>query len=426
MSSKRVLFLAGIAGNVLEWYDFIIYGYFASIFAQLFFPVSDPASSLILSFSAFAVGFFARPLGALFIGYIGDRKGRKPALLVSIILMAIPSLLMIFLPTYHSIGIIAPIILTLLRILQGFSAGGEYTTSVAFLLEHSPKERRALWSSINLFGAIFGILLGSLSATLLYHSLSEEALKNYGWRIAYLPTLLLAYVGYVIRRHTYETPDFIKEKLSPMKGFPLIQALMEYPRAFFLTLILSMVQGVAFYILFVYLATYFSRYFGISSDKALFSNTLAMALLNLLILPCAYLSDLFGRRPFFILSLFLYTVFAFPLIHFFIPKGYPYMLLSHLVLAAVSGFFMSILPVTLAELFPVKIRSTSFSVLYNVSLALFGGTAPMLATYFIEKKGILSFPGLYLSLVCALALLIVILFLPETHPLKAKGLPQRS
>lgn len=426
MPSKRALFLTGIVGNTLEWYDFVIYGYFASIFANLFFPVSDPAVSLILSFSAFAVGFFARPLGALFIGYIGDKKGRKPALLVSIILMAIPSVFMIFLPTYSSIGIFAPIFLTLLRIFQGFSVGGEYTTSVAFLLEHSPKDRRAIWSSVNLFGAIFGILFGSLSATLLHHFLPKDTLHAYGWRIAYLPTLLLAYIGYVIRKHTYETPAFIKEKLSPMRGFPLIQALKEHPKAFLLTLVLSMVQGIAFYILFVYMATYLSRYYGISADKALFSNTMAMALLNLLILPCAYLSDLFGRKPFFILSLFLYSALAFPLTHFLFPKGYYYMLISHLLLAAVSGFFMSILPVTLAELFPVRIRSTSFSVLYNISLALFGGTAPMVATYFIEKKGILSFPGLYLSLVCVFALLVVVLFLPETHPLKTKDFPQRS
>ncbi|MGB9762338.1 MAG: MFS transporter [Caldimicrobium thiodismutans] len=426
MSSKRVLFLAGIVGNILEWYDFVIYGYFASLFAKLFFPISDPAVSLILSFSAFAIGFFARPLGALFIGYIGDKKGRKPALLVSISLMAISSLLIIFLPTYSTLGIIAPLSLTLLRIIQGFSAGGEYTTSVAFLLEHSPKDRRALWSSVNLFGAIFGILLGSLVATFLHNFLSEEALQSYGWRIAYLPTILLAYIGFLIRKHTYETPDFLKEKLSPMKGFPLFSALKIYPKAFFMSLILSMVQGVAFYLLFVYFATYFARYFSISQAKALLSNTLAMFLLNLLILPCAYLSDLFGRKPFFILSLFLYTVLAFPLNYYLIPKGYFYMVISHLILALASSLFMSILPVTLAELFPVKIRNTSFSVLYNLALALFGGTAPMIATYFIEKKGILSFPGLYLSIVSILALLMVILFLPETHPLKGKGLAQRS
>ncbi|MFN3406113.1 MAG: MFS transporter [Caldimicrobium sp.] len=426
MSSRKILFFSGIVGNVIEWYDFVIYGYFASQFAKLFFPVKDPAISLILSFSAFAVGFFARPLGALFLGVIGDRKGRKPALLVSIILIAIPSFLMIFLPTYESIGILAPLLLTLFRILQGFSAGGEYTTSVSFLLEHSPPNRRALWSSVNLFGAIFGILLGSFSATLLHHFLEPKAIETYGWRIAYLPTILLALVGYVIRKYTYETPAFIKEKLSPTKGFPLIYAFKEYPKSLLLTLILSMVQGVAFYTIFVYFPTYFSRYFGISSDKALLSNTVAMALLNFLILPCAYISDLIGRRPLFIFSLSAYTFLAFILNHILIPKGYSSILIAHLILAFVSGFFMSILPVTLAELFPVKIRNTSFSVLYNISLALFGGTLPSLATYFIEKKGLLNFPGLYLSIVALIALMVTIFLLPETHPLKSKGSAQRS
>ncbi len=380
ISSKKILFTSGLVGNIIEWYDFVIYGYFATQFAKLFFPVTDPAISLILSFSAFAIGFFARPLGALFLGLIGDKKGRKPALVLSIIIMAIPSFLMIFLPTYNSIGIWAPLLLTLFRILQGFSAGGEYTTSVSFLLEHSPPERRALWSSINLFGAIMGILLGSLSATLLHHFLDAQTLENYGWRLAYIPTIFLAFVGYIIRKYTYETPAFIKEKLSPARGFPLLSAFREYPKAFFLTLILSMVQGVAFYTLFVYFPTYFSRYFGIPSDKALLSNTLAMALLNLLILPCAYLSDLIGRRPLFLLALSAYTLSAYSLNVFVLPLGYSFILLAHLILAFISGFFMSILPATLAELFPVKIRNTSFSFLYNLSLALFGGTLPSLAT----------------------------------------------
>jgi len=426
MSSRKVLITAGIAGNVLEWYDFIVYGYFASILAKLFFPLEDPTSSLLLSFSAFAVGFFARPLGALYIGYIGDKKGRKPALLLSIIFMAIPSSLLLFLPTYERIGVLAPLILSLIRILQGFSAGGEYTTAVSFLLEHSPKDKRAFYSSINLFGAILGILLGSLVSTLLYHFLEREALTSYGWRLAYLPTLFFAVIGYLIRKHTYETPEFIREKFSPLKGFPLFYALKHHPRAFFLTIILSMVQGVAFYLLYVYFATYFTRYFKVPQDLALLSNTLAMSLLTLLILPCAILSDRLGRKPLFIFSLTLYTLFALPLNYFLFPQGFYYLLLSHLLLSFISGFFMSNLPVTLAEIFPVKIRTTSFSVLYNLSLAIFGGTAPLLATYFIEKKGIWFFPGLYLSLVAFFALMMVILFLPETHPLKGSNSPQRS
>lgn len=426
MSSRKILFLSGLFGNALEWYDFVIYGYFASVFAKLFFPVKDPAISLILSFSAFAIGFFARPLGALFIGLIGDKKGRKPALLISILIMGIPSFLIIFLPTYETLGIIAPLLLTLLRILQGFSAGGEYTTSVSFLLEHSPPNRRAFWSSVNLFGAILGIWLGSLSATLLHHFLNQKSLETFGWRLAYLPTIFLAVIGYLIRKHTYETPAFVREKLSPSKGFPLYLALKEYPRPFLLTLILSMVQGVAFYTIFVYFPTYFSRYFEIPADSALLSNTLSMILLNLLILPCAFLSDQVGRKPLFLLSLLAYALSAFFFNQFLIPKGYFYIVLSHLTLAFISGFFMSVLPVTLAELFPVKIRNTSFSVLYNLSLALFGGTLPTIATFFIEKKGILNFPGIYLSLVCILALIITLFYLPETHPLKVKGSAQRS
>ncbi|MCS7150657.1 MAG: MFS transporter [Caldimicrobium sp.] len=426
MASRRVLFFTGIVGNTLEWYDFIVYGYFASQFAKLFFPSKDPSTSLILSFSAFAVGFFSRPLGALFIGYLGDKKGRKPALLVSIILMAIPSLLIIFLPTYETIGIGAPLILTFLRLLQGFSAGGEYTTSVAFLLEHSPPERRALWSSLNLLGAIFGILLGSLTATLLHYVLDQRTLDAYGWRIAYLPTVFLAIVGYVIRKHTYETPAFLREQLSPLKGFPLLYALRHHPRAFLLTLILSMVQGVAFYILFVYFPTYFSRYLNLPPTQALLSNTLAMTLLCVLIIPCAYLSDRLGRRPLFIFSLALFAGLSFWLNRYLLDGAFSGILAIHITFALISGFFMSILPVTLAELFPVKVRSTSFAVLYNVSLALFGGTAPMLATYFVDKRHFLLFPGAYLSVVTALAFVFVLLFLPETHPLRAKGSAQRS
>ncbi|MCS7199486.1 MAG: MFS transporter [Caldimicrobium sp.] len=426
MGYSRSLLFTGIVGNILEWYDFIIYGYFASQFAKLFFPASDPVVSLILSFSTFAMGFFARPIGAFFIGYLGDRKGRKPALLVSIILMAIPSFLIIFLPTYETIGILAPILLTLLRLLQGFSAGGEYTTSIAFLLEHSSPDKRGLWSSVNLFGAILGILLGSLSATLLHSVLDQTSLERYGWRLAYLPTIFLALVGYVIRKHTYETPAFLKAQLSPLRGFPLMYALKHCPRSFFLTILLSMVQGVAFYILFVYFPTYFSRYLKLSADQALISNTLAMALLCALILPCAYLSDRIGRKPLLVFSLSLYAGLSFWLNKLLTISSFKEIVFIHLLFALISGFFMSILPVTLAELFPVKIRSTSLAVLYNVSLAIFGGTAPMLATYLVEKVNLPLFPGLYLSLTTAFVFLIVLIFLPETHPLKSKGIAQRS
>lgn len=421
MSKSKILFFTGFVGNVLEWYDFVIYGYFANVFAELFFPKGDPTVSLILSFSAFAVGFFARPLGSLILGYIGDKKGRKPALLFSIILMAIPSFLIMCLPTYATLGIVAPLLLSIFRIFQGISAGGEYTTSITFLLEHSPPEKRAFWTSINLFGAIFGIMLGSLSATLIHSLLSSLSVKEYGWRLAYLPTIFLALVGYYIRKHTYETPAFVRETLSPQRGFPLFIALKEYPFYVIVALTLSMIQGIAFFTLFVYLPTYFFRYLKVSSDLALLSNTLAMLILDVTILLVALLSDKYGRKPFFLFSLLMYALFSFPLNYIMVKKtNFEGILICHLLFGLISAFFMSILPVTLAELFPVRIRATSLSVLYNCSVALFGGTAPMLATYFVEKKNILLFPGIYLALSSALAFLVALFFLPETHPLKTK------
>lgn len=411
---SKLLLATGFIGNVLEWYDFAIYGYIAQIFAKQFFPNVDPILSLLLSFLTFAVGFLARPIGALLIGYVADRKGRKPALVLSIYLMAIPSLLIIILPTYATIGLAAPIILAILRLLQGLSTGGEYTTSVTFLLEHSHPERRAFYASINLMGAIFGILLGSFAASLFYYIFNPQAMEAYGWRLLYLPSLLLAYLGIVIRQRTYETPQFVKEALSPRKGFPLLEAFKHYKRSLFLALILSSVQGVAFFTLFVYISTYYQRILKLPSDQSLLINTIAMLILDLLIPVIALLSDRYGRRPFFLFSLGLYALLSYFLVRM-MPFSSTYGILGlHIVFALISSLFMSILPAALAELFPVRIRGTSFSVFYNTSLAIFGGTAPMVCTYFVEKKGLLTFPGLYLSVIAGLALLVSFFFLPET------------
>jgi len=416
MVSRRLLIATGLLGNVIEWYDFVVYGYFAQVFAKLFFPSHDPIVSLILSFLTFAVGFLARPFGALIIGYVADKKGRKPALVLSIYLMAIPSLLLVVLPTYQTLGVVSSIILGTIRIFQGLSAGGEYTTSVTFLLEHSHPKRRAFYASINLFGAILGILLGSLTATIFHHVFSEEAILSFAWRLVYLPSIILAYLGILIRRRAYETPSFVREALSPAKGFPLVYAFKHHKKELILTLVLSAVQGVAFFTLFVYLSTYYNRVLKLPPDQSFLINTIAMVLLELFIPIVAYLSDLYGRRPFFLISLFLYALLSLPLIKFMLSYDIKTILLNHLAFAFISSLFMSILPATLAELFPVKIRGTSFSVLYNTSLALFGGTVPMVCTYFVEKLNFLTFPGFYLSTVSALALILSFFFLPENRP----------
>jgi MHS family proline/betaine transporter-like MFS transporter len=187
-SNKNVAF-SGMVGNILEWYDFTLYGYLAVILSQLFFPSENETVSLLASFGAFAVGFFFRPLGSVLFGYIGDKYGRKKALIISIFLMAIPTFLIGLLPTYQQIGILAPILLTFFRILQGLSTGGEYTTSVTFVVEHAPKDRRGFFGSINLLGAVIGIMFGSLMGAFLTSTFDKETLLDWGWRVGFLYTL---------------------------------------------------------------------------------------------------------------------------------------------------------------------------------------------------------------------------------------------
>ncbi|MDE3223920.1 MAG: MFS transporter, partial [Nitrospirota bacterium] len=206
-ASKKTL-LAGAIGNVLEWYDFALYGYFAPVFASLFFPSDRPSASLISAFGVFAVGFLARPLGALLFGHLGDTLGRRTALAWSVLLMAVPTCLMGLLPTYEAIGAAAPLALTLCRFLQGLSVGGEFTGSATFLVEHAAATRRGYVGSWAGFSAQVGALLGSGVGALLATSLTAEALHQWGWRIPFIMGGFSAVAGWYVRTRAPESPDF--------------------------------------------------------------------------------------------------------------------------------------------------------------------------------------------------------------------------
>jgi MHS family proline/betaine transporter-like MFS transporter len=200
-SINKKIIRAGIIGNVMEWYDFAIYGYFALIIGKLIFPSSSASTSVIAAFGAFAAGFLMRPIGSLIFGNIGDKLGRKRALLISVLMMAIPTFLIGVLPVHEQIGITAPILLVILRMLQGLSVGGEYTTSVVFLVENSPDGRRGFMASWSGWGAVAGILLGSAVASLITTLLTPVQLASWGWRLPFLIGIIIAFVGFYIRRH---------------------------------------------------------------------------------------------------------------------------------------------------------------------------------------------------------------------------------
>lgn len=416
MQSKRYfkIALSGMIGNILEWYDFTLYGYLAVIMANLFFPSENQLVSLLASFGAFAIGFLFRPLGSVMFGYIGDKFGRKKALVLSMMLMAFPTFSIGLLPTYQQIGILAPILLILLRVLQGLSTGGEYTTSVSFVVEHAPKERRGFFGSINLLGAVIGIMLGSLIGALLTSILSKDDMITWGWRVGFLVGIVLAIVGVYVRKKTEETPIFLQISENMHNYNPLIKVVKKHYIEFLIAVIFSSLQGVAFFLLFMFMPTFYSKFIGLDMSKALFINTFAMLILVIFIPIMATISDKIGRKPLLFISTSLYVVIS-PLLFYLITTGsITTIIISHTIFAIISSLFMSILPTVLIEIFPADVRNTAFSVGYNVSLGIFGGTVPMVATYMIHKTGALLSPSFYLSAI-AMVVFLTTFYIKESY-----------
>ena len=409
-----------MVGNVLEWYDFVVYGFLAGILGKLFFPSGDPTVELLKSYTVFAVGFLARPLGAILFGYLGDKLGRKKALMLSIILMATSTTAIGLLPTYYQIGILAPILLFLLKILQGLSVGGEYTTSVSFVVEHAPKGKRGLFGSVAILGAVVGILLGSASGAFITKVLSEGALYSYGWRLLFLTGIILGFLGYYVRRNIDETPKFKEiEKSKKIDRSPILDLIKNAKTEFFKTISLSIFQAVGFYTIFVYLSQHLMTFLKFPKPVALSINTISMLVLTVLIPIFGYLSDKFGRKPFILFSTGATFILAYPVFQF-ISSGEPLNAqIGQIIFAVITAGFMAVLPTTLVEIFPTKIRNTGYSIGYNLPFAIFGGTAPLIATKLIMKTGNLASPSFYLMFAAGIAFMAGIL-LEETakKPLK--------
>ncbi|RMD46586.1 MAG: MFS transporter [Aquificota bacterium] len=416
---SKTLF-AGMVGNVLEWYDFVVYGFLAVIIGELFFPSSDPMVSLIKSFAVFAVGFLMRPIGAILFGYIGDRFGRKKSLTISIILMAVSTTAIGLLPTYENIGIIAPILLVALKMIQGLSVGGEYTTSVSFVVEHAPQDRRGFFGSIAILGAVAGILLGSASGAVITKVLSEEALYSWGWRVLFFTGILLGLVGYYVRRNIDETPKFLELEYEEMVDKqPIRDLFREAKKEFLKTFLLSTFQAVGFYTIFVYIANHLSVFVKFPKSEALTINTISMIVLAILIPISGIISDKIGRKPLIIASTGLTVLLSYPLFVLLSKGDFESALIAQVIFAVIVAGFMAILPTTLVEIFPTKIRNSGYSIGYNLPFAIFGGTAPLISTFLIKTTGNINSPSFYL-IAAALVAFLVGITLKETakEPLK--------
>lgn len=378
--TRRMSILAGIIGNVMEWYDFAIYGFFAPVLGRLFFPSADPTTSLIASFGAFAAGFLMRPVGGAVFGYIGDRIGRKRALNLSVLLMAIPTFLIGTLPTYDQIGVFAAVALVALRMLQGLSVGGEYTGSIVYLAECAPKGRRGLFASVSLLGGASGILLGSVLGSVISGAMDEAQLSTWGWRIPFLLGVLVAGAGFLIRRHMPETIAEHARVQNPLRQ------LRNSWRTVLAVSGLNLLTAVAFYAVFVFAAAWLVKYVHEPRTLALQLNSYSLSVF-VIAAPCfAALSDRFGRRLILIGAAVATMLFTYPLVWMMHHPDNSMILAGSFGLAIIVAAYAGPVPAALTEMFPANIRVSAVSIGYNLVYAVFGGTTPMVAVWLIQKE----------------------------------------
>lgn len=409
---KKVV-IAGMLGNGLEWYDYALYGHMAFIISKLFFPAADDTVNLLATFGVFAVGFVFRPLGAMLFGYIGDRYGRRVSLVIAILMMAIPTGCIGILPTYEQIGILAPILLTLIRVFQGLSLGGEFSGSIAYIVEHAPPEKRGIAGSASIASLIIGFLLGSFVSMTFSWLLPPEDFESWGWRIPFLIGIAIGLVGLYIRSHCDESPAYQKAREEGhLSETPLREAVTHHLPEMFQAFAIYMTVTMPFYLLSIYLITFTEKELGRTATEALAINAVAMITLLLTNQLGACLSDRIGRKKVLMGAAAALLVAIVPLFILMGSTDFASILLAQVAFAFILGVYLGPVPAVLVELFPTSVRYTGMAISYNAAAALFGGTAPMVCVWLISHTGTFYAIPAYVMLCCTISL-VTLLFYKE-------------
>ena len=409
-------------GNFIEWFDYAMYGYLAVVIASVFFPESDSNVGLVLTFGLFAISFLIRPIGAIFWGHIGDRLGRKTTLSWSILLMSGATMCIAFLPGYDHIGILAPLLLLALRLVQGFSAAGEYAGAGTMLTEIAPSGRRAIVPA----STASGLLLGSLLAALLNGILSDANLHSWGWRIPFLLAAPLGLIGLWIRRHMDETNEFQRAQESeevavgtgePQKS-PLAMVWKE-PKALGIALAASLLNAIGFYVILSYLPTYLSEELGQNHTDSFIATSVTLFAYIFSVLFTGWLSDRVGRKRIMLTASIAFVVTIVPAFMLLDGAGLFLVIVIQLCMGMALALNDGVLPSFLSEQFSTKVRLSGFALTFNAANAVFGGSAAMVATLLIGWTGSDLAPGFYL-MAAAVVTFFAVLAARETskHELK--------
>lgn len=384
---KKKVVIAGMLGNGLEWYDYALYGHMAIIFSVLFFPKGDPEMNLLFTFLIFASGFVFRPLGAIVFGRIGDKYGRKKALTMSMILMAVPTGCMGLLPSYESIGVLAPILLVVIRSLQGLSLGGAYSGSISYVVEHAPPDQRSTLGSVIKMSLVIGFLLGSLVSTAVALVLDEEDFYNWGWRLPFFIGVGIGFVGYYIRHHGEESPVYEQAKKDgTLSESPVRDTFVKHPGKMFRAFLSYMFVTVPFYIISIYMIAYSKNHLGLTEDQALMANSISMAFMLLPIYWAARLADRIGRRKVLLGAIVAMLLLAYPAFVLMQTGSFLNIVIGQAILALILGVYLAPMPAVLVEIFPTSVRYTGMSLAYNLC-AILGGFTPSIATWLIKTTG---------------------------------------
>jgi MFS transporter, MHS family, proline/betaine transporter len=399
-ATERKTVIAGLAGNVLEWYDFGVYGFFAAAIGSQFFPAHDPAVSLIASFGVFAIGFLARPLGGMVFGHVGDKLGRRAAVVSSVVSMAVPTCLMALLPTYAQIGLAAPLLLILLRLAQGLAVGGEYTTSLVLLVEQALPSRRGRVGSFAPFGAFGGLLLGSAIGWAITDSITAEQAAIWGWRLAFVMGLAIGVIVFLIRRRLPREPVITAPKTETA---PLIDAFRTQKWAMLQVIGFNLSTAVGFYLCFVFSTTWLHQVAAVPVPIALLLNSIGLGLMMAMTPFLGALSDRFGRKLVLFTGGIGLILFSVPLLGWMGHGTILSIVTGQFGLEIFVGCFAGAAPAFMVEAFPKHVRCSGLSVGYNLSMSIFGGTVPMVSVYLITATGNALSPAWYLAAVSIIA-----------------------
>ncbi|ASK62396.1 MFS transporter [Virgibacillus phasianinus] len=420
--TKKSVYATGI-GNAMEWFDFGLYSYLAVIISQNFFSyVQNDELKLILTFGTFAIAFLMRPLGGVIFGKIGDKMGRKVVLTTTIILMAISTLLIGLLPTYEQIGIWAPILLLIARIIQGFSTGGEYAGAMVYIAESSPDNKRNMLGSGLEIGTLAGFILASLLASTLFITLSDEQMHSWGWRIPFLLGLPLGLVGLYLRKSLNETPIFENELSDDeTEEESFFSILKNHKRDIFVCFIAVAFFNITNYMLLSYMPSYLDEIIGLSSTVGTILITIIMLIMVPLALMFGRLGDKIGNKTVFLIGLGGLTLLSVLAFYFLNLDSLVFISIGILILGVLLATYEGTMPGSLPTMFHTDIRYRTLAVTFNVSVSLFGGTTPLVSTWLVHQTGNNLAPGFYLTIVSIIGFLVIAFLFSSTSGKSLKG-----